>query len=198
MKSFFLLFFTFLNLALFSQKKVELVSFELKDAENKVIVEWESVSETDLLQYNIYRSVDNINYFLVGEIPAKNKKSGAKYNHNEHTAGGGIVHYRIDVIDKEGFQTVLAKASLDREDKEKSIYVYPNVENGTIKLVSAEQIFSMELEMVDMLGRVFPLSYVRENTHELLVITGPVQKGAYIVVCYINGVRYTRKKTMFI
>jgi len=198
MKNFNILLFCFLFIHSFGQKKVELLSFELKDAENKVVVIWETSSEIDVKQFNLYRSVDRTNYFLVGEVPAKNRKYGAKYLHNEHTAGGGIVYYRLDAISNDGKQTVLGNSSIEREDKEKSITVYPNIENGTIRLVSAEQIFSMEMEMIDMLGRVYALSYVNDNTHELTVITGPVQQGPYIVVCYINGTRYVRKKTMFI
>lgn len=198
MKNFSLLLFSFLFFSSFGQKNIELLSLELKDAENKVIVVWETSMEKDIKQYNVYRSVDRNNYFLVGEIPAKNRVYGAKYIHNEHTAGGGIVYYRLDGISNDGKQTVLGYKSIEREDKEKSITVYPNIENGTIKLVSAEQIFTMELEMIDMLGRVYALSFVKDNTHELTVITGPVQQGPYILVCYINGTRYMRKKTLFI
>ena len=180
-----------------AQQKTTLLGLDLRDSETKVIVSWEVEGEEDLVQYNLYRSVDEENYYLVGEIPARNSKIATKYTYDEPTAGGGIIYYKLDLILKNGKQYMLGKAKMDREDKEKAITVITNREAGNFKLISAEQIFTMELEMNDVLNRVFPLIFVRDNTHELTVITGPIQQGPYFITCYINGNRTTRKKIMF-
>ncbi|MBK9286058.1 MAG: hypothetical protein IPM51_17315 [Sphingobacteriaceae bacterium] len=180
-----------------AQTKNILTEFYLIDSDKKVIVNWEISSESDFQQYKLYRSVDEKNYYLVGEIPSRNISSASKYTYFEPTAGGGIIYYRLDLILKDGKQIVLGNTKIDREDKEKAITLIPHLESGTFKLISAEQIFSMELEMNDILERVYALNFVRDNTHELTVITGPIQQGPYFVTCFINGNRTTRKKIIF-
>jgi hypothetical protein len=181
-----------------AQEAVELSYYTLKDHPTKVEMTWETSKEIDIKQFNIYRSVDLTNYYLVGEIPAKKIKNGAKYKYADPTAGGSISYYKIEAITLTDKKITLSNAKIDRFDKQKAIYVTANIENGTFHLTSAEQIFSMELELTDMLERVYRLSYVRDNTHELTVITGPIEKGPYYVTCFINGNRTTRVKIMFI
>lgn len=181
-----------------AQPIVKLDYFDLKVDGLKVKLLWEVSGEKALKQYNLYRSVDNNNFYLIGEIPPHGGHAREHYNHLDHTVAGGINYYKLTAIGIDNSVLELARRNVDMIDMDKMVYVTPNVENGTIQLKSAEQIIDIEMELVDMLGRTFRVSFVRDNTHEITVITGPIEQGAYYLVCKINGKRFARVKTMFI
>jgi hypothetical protein len=198
MKTLFHFIFIALTFTAWSQPLVKLEYFDFKVEGLKVKLMWEVTGEKNLKQYNLFRSVDNNNFYLVGEIPSHGGHTKDNYTHLDHTASGGINYYKLVAVAPDNTVVELARRNVDMIDMDKMIYVTPNVESGTIHLNSAEQIIDIEMELVDMLGRTFRLSYVRDSTHELTIVTGPIEKGAYYLVCKINGKRYARVKTMFI
>lgn len=164
----------------------------------KVRVKWTTTSEKNLKEYLVYRSVDEQNWYVVANIPAKNSSGINNYEFVDGTGSGGINYYKLEAFDTGGVSEILKYTKVDLEDMDKVVRIYPNPPAGQIKLESAEQIQSIELELTDIFGRNYLVDFVRDNTHEITIITGPLTPGFYFLKCYLNKNRYVRKKTLII
>jgi len=89
---------------------IELVSFKAgTDADNKVILTWETATEVDNTGFNIYRARrKNGNYKQINNalIPAKgNAVSGASYSYTD-TPGKGTFYYKLEDVNYTGVSTM--------------------------------------------------------------------------------------------
>jgi hypothetical protein len=165
--------------------------------DGKVKLVWETSNSKNIKRYNIYRSIDNKNFFLAGEIPANSTTVKDNFSHYDQTAQGGINYYKLEAVSPDGQIAELARRTVEMPDMTQRIEVFPKTQGGTIRLVAGEPILQMEVELMDMLGRTYRVVFVKENLQELTLITGPVEKGAYVLVGLMNGKRIIRVKAIF-
>jgi hypothetical protein len=176
---------------------VTLVDFSANFFGDRVKLKWAASSEKNVQMFYVRRSVDHANWYVVAN--AQGRENGTvlkKYESLDKTASGGINFYKLSFVDLAGKETDLKIVNIDMEDKSKEIKVIPDNISSTIKVESAEQIMSIELELTDLLQRSYFVSFVTDNTHEITVITGGLSPGTYFLKCHLNKNRYAVKKVM--
>ncbi len=167
--------------------KAEVINFSTIIKGDLVKLEWITKSESNLKEFVVKRSVDNKNYYVVANLPAKNTQSVKSYTAIDKTASGGINFYRLYSVDIYGTFTELKNSKIDMVDKEKAITLTYDYVHSTINLISGEQINSMQVELTDILQRDYFVNFVRDSTHGLTLITnGALSPGVYYLKCLIN------------
>lgn len=197
---FLLLTFVVISNRSFAQLQVvppTVLSFSVEGLKMQSRLKWSVTGENNLKEYQVWRSVDEQNWYLVWQMPAKNRSGQLNYEFIDRTVAGGINFYRLESLTTDNKKSVLSYTKVDAEDFSKAIDITTDVKAGKIKLVSAELIQSIELELVDELDRNYPVAFVRDNTHEITIVTGPIVQGAYYLRCYLNKQRYVWKKAVF-
>lgn len=174
-----------------------ILSFTAEPLKNQARVKWTAVNESDLKEYRIYRSIDEQNWFLMWQMPAKNRKSITHYEFVDRSVAGGVNFYKLESVTNDDKNSILKYTKVDQEDLTKAVDLTIDIETGKIRLASAEQLFSIELELTDIMERTYPISFLRDSSHEIIIITGPMEHGTYYLKCYINKERYVRKKAIF-
>ncbi len=196
----FFLFCNFLiaqNDSLKNVGTIQLLEFTATIKSEKVVLTWLISTEKNNKEFIVYRSIDAVNWYVVANVSGRqNGLLIKKYESIDITASGGVNHYKLTCIDLNGKQTTLKIIKIDMEDKSKQIKATIDQLASKIKLESAEQIFNMDLELTDILGRSYYVPYVRDDTHAITVVTGPLDAGVYYLKCYLNKSRTVMKKIM--
>jgi len=176
------------------------LSFIATDLQNKgkVKVQWVTSFEKNIKEFLVFRSVDQTNWYVVANMSAKNTSHVSNYEFIDGTGSGGINYYKLEALSPAGERTVLKFTKVDLEDMDKVVRIFPDAVAGQIRVESAEQISSIELELTDILDRNYRIDFVRDNTHQITLVTGPLTPGVYYLKCYLNKNRYVRKKALII
>jgi hypothetical protein len=179
------------------QPTVTVLTFTAVEHKANVKLKWTTSFESDVRDYYVYRSIDRENWFVVGVFAAKKGSMIKDYEFVDFTANGGMNYYKLEAESPKGEKQALKFAEIELEDKTKAVTVYWEREMARIKLISGEQIYSITLELTDEIGRQYPVSFVRDNTHEITIIPGPLDYGAYFLKCDLNKTRTVRKKAIY-
>ena len=176
---------------------VTLVDFSATIIDDKVKLKWTTSSEKNNKEFFVYRSIDEANWYVVVNVPGKiNSTTLKNYESTDKTVSGGINFYKLGYFDQDENFTLLKIVKIEMEDKSKEIKVTPDNISSTIKLESAEQISSIDLELTDLLQRSYFANFVTDNTNQITIITGPLSSGVYFLKCYLNKNRTAIKKVM--
>jgi hypothetical protein len=179
------------------QPTVTVVTFTAAEYKAGVKLKWTTSFESDVKEYFVYRSIDRENWYVVGEFPVKTGSLIKDYEFVDFTANGGVNYYKLEAQNAKGEKQDLKFAEIELEDKAKAVTVYWERDMARIRLKSGEQIFSIKLELTDEIGREYPVSFVRDNTHEITIIPAPLDYGAYFLKCDLNNNRTVRKKAIY-
>ncbi len=100
---------TFAQEISFDWVPVELASFHAEYTTGKVVLSWETASETENLGFNIYRSpAENGEYRKINKkliAGAGNSASGSVYSWVDDTAAEGLNYYQLEDVDHAGTTT---------------------------------------------------------------------------------------------
>lgn len=82
---------------------VELLSFSATAQSDGILLEWSTASERNNDRFTVERSLDNIAFEPVGEVPgAGNSTAVLRYSLVDHVPAPGINYYRLAQTDKDG------------------------------------------------------------------------------------------------
>lgn len=186
----FFIFLLCLSTKTFVAQEAEVISFSAKVSGDIVKLEWITSKENNIKEYLVKRSIDNVNYFVVANMSAKNTQAIKSYTSTDKSVSGGINYYKLFFMDAAGKATELKTSKIDMVDKTKAITLIYDDIYSTIRLESGEQISSMELGLTDLLQRNYTINFIRDSTHALTVITAAaLTPGIYFLKCFINGNR---------
>jgi hypothetical protein len=119
---------------------VTVTSVKANQKGKDISVEWQVENESNMMQYDVERSVDGIRFSKIGAVEAANKVTGT-YSLADNSPATGYNYYRIRSIDINGKSTYtqIVKVSVDAIAKS-GIAIYPNpVVSGIINLQLTNQ-----------------------------------------------------------
>ena len=201
MKRFFILLFLLIlstpQLSAQNTPTAQLIAFTASEVKSNVKIQWSTSLEANVKEFFVYRSIDKQNWFVVGVYPSKKGGLIKNYDFIDITANGGMNYYKLEAVGEDGQRTELRQSEIEMEDKEKAVYVYWETELVRIKLKAGSPFLNIQLELTDVIGRTYPVNFVRDNSHEITIITGELNRGAYFLKCDIDGKRTVRRKAVF-
>ena len=118
---------------------VEFISFTATLAGDDVDLKWETARERDILRFDVEKSIDGIDYTVIGNSNPFNTTGAHSYKYTDSEAAlqnSGKIYYRIREVDMDGSSTYSRAVMVSLPDKPAHLVFYPNpVESaGQLKL----------------------------------------------------------------
>lgn len=156
-----------------------LVQFTAYARNGVVQLNWKTVSEQNLKQFEIEYSTGNNNYSRAGIVQALNSSDGSQYSFEHTPAHTGIVYYRLRVLDFDGSFEYSPIRAVDLSVKNK-FFVYPSlIRTGTINVFVSEPWET--IEVISMNGAVMRKQNIKERTGRIEIPVHNLSAGNYIL-----------------
>ncbi len=177
---------------------IELYSFTAKEENNKVLLEWVSLSETNNDVYTVYKSHDGTNWEFVSEVSgAGNSSDKQLYSLEDNQPYDGISYYRLTQTDFDGTTEELGIRSVKIEDLLSSsgtLNVYPS---------PAEHFLTVELhggklnyfKLINALGVDVSssASVIKKSESKCLMDISGLPSGVYFIVNKENSIKVIKR-----
>ncbi len=170
---------------------LKFISYTLRQAQgDKVENIWVTANEVNVSHFNILRSIDGVNFKVIGKVKAQNKS----YNEYGFTDNGqlstvdGRLYYRIESVDFDGRKQYSEIRNIKLETKT-GISLSPNPAK---EFVTVECKGAKELLIIDYLGRA--IKQFNNATQPQTINCKQLTKGLYVVKATMaNGQVKTEK-----
>ena len=170
---------------------VTLISYQVNCIEdNASIISWTTASESNSSYFQLEKSRDGVNWYLLTEIEAAgNSTIKIEYEFFDLEKFSGVFYYRLKQFDFDGGEIIYEPISVSCRDAENSMIVFPNPSNGDFTISSSEV---GTFNIINELGQVVRTVEITEvNGNQVKVEDMP--NGAYFVTGTLNGEIVTKK-----
>lgn len=172
---------------------VELSNFTATKNGNGVKLNWETGSEQNSAYFDVERSSDGTNFSTIGKMNAAgNSSTIIKYNFTDNNPATGRNFYRLRQVDLDA-KFEYSKTLSVNMSANTSVSIYPNpvVNNVMVEYPKAGK--GAIYKIISMDGRVMKNGILPENSTQLNISLGGMQRGSYIVVITNNGEQYQQR-----
>ncbi len=176
---------------------IDFVSFNCQKSNNKNALHFETAVEENMAFFEIERSVDAINFDIVGKIAAKNR--AGKYIFIDETAlSNASYYYRIAAVETLGQKkrTSICYA-LENPLDDREIKLYPNPCNEEFYFdVNLKTVSRLEINVLDMCGRIVKsyIKFIEPGKQKISSNINDLNSGAYLVQVSINNESFKPKR----
>ncbi|MFT3676786.1 MAG: T9SS type A sorting domain-containing protein [Chitinophagaceae bacterium] len=168
---------------------------------NGVQVEWSNLTEREILNYEVERSANGIDFYAVNQqLPKSNRDDKASYTFFDASPVNGANYYRVRVQEQTGKVIYSKILRVEMGSTKYSFSLYPNPVTGkqlTVSLNGVKQ-GKYNVQIIDAAGqRVFTtnLSNVGTGVTQMIELPANVKTGMYMMI--VNGDNY-RETQQFI
>ena len=139
---------------------------------------WTTANEINVSHFNILKSIDGVNFIIIGKIKAQNKITN-EYSFTDETPNEGLNYYKIESVDFDGRKQYSTTQQINTKPQTPNIAVFPNPAKDYLNISSQENI--KEIKIINQIGQV--LEYQTPNCKQITINTKQLIKGVYIVQC---------------
>lgn len=134
---------------------VELISFNSKKDNGGIVLEWITASETNNQGFQIQKSKNGRDWEIIDFIEGKRTTNEInEYQYQDTNPFSGNNYYRLKQIDFDGAFEYSKVITVEYDNSERSIEVFPNPSNGLINLqIDNPSNRRMRITISDNLGR---------------------------------------------
>jgi hypothetical protein len=181
--------FTFGSKGFSNPLPVSLVSFTATPVnKNKVLIEWNTASESNNDHFDVERSTDGVNFELVGKEKGKgNPHKASAYSMYDHKPHKGQSYYRLRQVDLNGQETFspLAPVLLDETTGEELLYnLFPNPTAGEFTLEG--DVDGAEVMIYNTLGQQVKYIVRSRTAGDIQFDCNAFAKGVYFIHIKLN------------
>jgi hypothetical protein len=148
-------------------------------------LKWTTQSEQNSSHFEMERSVDAINFEMIGRVNAMGVSNQVKqYSFNDVNPIKGMNYYRLKMVDIDGTNANSNTIALEIKGKETIFVFFPNPTSDVVSYqFTAETNESLNMEVVNTLGQVVISQNrnVRVGTNSISVNMSELAPGAYTV-----------------
>lgn len=160
---------------------IEMMSYDVRSIEKSVMVSWVVFAESDIIEYEIQKSIDLNDVLTIGTVSSGN----LQYAFNDLNPLDGISYYRVVAKLRNGEKEFFywKKADFIFKIKE-SISIYPNpIEAGNVLRIRNSETYSGSIEIIDLSGKtVFQREINIDGAAPIeLIIPENISQGCYIL-----------------
>jgi hypothetical protein len=166
---------------------VELLQFKATSTADGVSLEWSTATELDNDHFEVLRSEDLVNWWVVAIQPGHGTTSQVHhYYANDPFAPQKVLYYRLKQVDYDGTETLSKIVVVDRLGNTQKFEIFPNPAVNQIQLKF--QSAASHVEVLDMHGHLIRNEKVAYNTFDMNINIQGLEKGIYLVrVNYLDG-----------
>jgi hypothetical protein len=148
-------------------------------------LKWTTQSEQNSSHFEIERSVDAINFEMIGRVNAMGVSNQLKqYSFNDVNPIRGMNYYRLKMVDIDGTNANSNTIALEIKGKETTFVLFPNPTSDVVSYqYEAETNESLYMEVVNALGQVVisQTRAARVGTNSVPMNLSELAPGAYTV-----------------
>jgi glucose/arabinose dehydrogenase len=158
---------------------VTLVSFQGQPGDGGVNLSWETSFEQNVKQFEVQYSENNIDFTVVGVVPALNNLNGETYRFTHTVFNKQRVYYRLKTVDLDGAADYSKIITVEITGSARN-YVFPTIgTNGTVSLYLSEKFENVEI--LDLYGRLLRKQMLGGRTGRIDIPLPQSASGAVIV-----------------
>ncbi|HWB25204.1 MAG TPA: alpha-amylase family glycosyl hydrolase [Chitinophagaceae bacterium] len=189
-------YYVFTNLDLHALP-VKWLSFTAnRQTDNSILLNWSTSEEINNSHFDVERSVDGLNYTLIGSVPAaKANNSMESYTYTDAHPYNGMNYYRLKQVDKDGSFGYSKTIAVSSNGAHVLWQVYPNPAGSNTALYVNTNLSKVQMILTDASGRVVYKSQLSAVTTGQR-INLPVQnlaKGVYLLKVSSDKLSHTEK-----
>lgn len=145
-----------------------------------VQLRWETFFEDNFLQFDVEMSDNAKNFVKIGTVAAKQSSNGSKYQFYHRKTTGGLVYYRLKMIDKDGTFANSKMIAINLSDDQVAGFVRPSmIKDGQLNLFLEESYNSVQL--ISLTGYTVFEHDIRNRNGAVEIPINAVTSGLYIV-----------------
>jgi len=134
---------------------IELVYFKGKSFNNENVLNWATSKEMNFQRFEILRSGDGKEFKVIGSVNARDGSQQNDYSFTDNAAPGGLSHYKLKPIDKDGSYKFTSVVSLSKRSQAFAVEQYPNPAREKLNLNIEGKIFGgIEIVVLDLKGNI--------------------------------------------
>ena len=155
---------------------------------------WSTVTELNVANYMVQRSVNGTDFVTVKTIPALNKFTSTTYSYSDAISTIGNLYYRLLMVDRNGTFTC-SKIVMVKIGTGYTCSLSPNPVNNRLKLhITNDKFENVTLQVVNRLGKVVyqQPAYLCKGATDISLDVTNYSKGSYLVS--IRGTYYHQKQ----
>ncbi len=116
-----------------AQLPVTFSSFEAKSSNEKVVINWQTATESNVREFNLQHSIDGFSFNTIFSVKANNLGAG-NYTSTHKYPNKGANYYRIQTIDIDGVISYSRLVSVPLVNDAERLMVFPNPARDFITL----------------------------------------------------------------
>lgn len=145
--------------------------------ENKVAINWTTITEINTNYFYVERSTDGSNYKTIGTVQAAGYSNSEKhYNSVDQLLESGTYYYRIKIIDRDGKISYSVIRSITYKQKADEVVIGPNPFTSHFTIRNAKQV--KQVDLYDMSGRLI-ITRSSNGQSTLSISTNNLSSGVY-------------------
>lgn len=170
---------------------VELVDFDAENYSEGNKLSWKTLSETQNEKVIIERSIDGLNWDVLGEVlGAGNSSVEIAYEFWDDRPVMGMNYYRLKQVDFDGSWEFSDIVTVDLRNR---FVLFPNPADQQVQLVlDQDQSLPLNLQISNAQGEVVHSGIINENYHDIDIST--FSNGVYFVRFFEEGSLYSVEK----
>jgi len=167
---------------------VELVYLNVRNDQNKTILNWQTASEINNDRFEIERSSDANKYEMIGAVRGEgNSQRAIDYTFTDENPNSGINYYRLKQVDIDGTVAYSDVVSV-KIDRKSEVQVTPT---STFDFVTVSTGVQSSIVVRSFNGQVMNMQSDLEGNFNIDMANYP--QGVYFLTIDINGVLLTNK-----
>lgn len=155
---------------------IQLTDFSGVLKDRKVVLNWETATESDFSHFELERSEDKLHFEKLARIEGQNTFIGGKYHFIDEEPKSAN-YYRLKQVDLDG-QFVYSKIIFVGNNPASNIVIYPTIANSFISIEGL--VHQKEIQVYDINGRLVLSTYNPSESITRLDISS-LDKGMYFV-----------------
>ena len=176
---------------------VDLVSFNAREENDKVLLDWQTASELNNDFFEIQRSEDGENWMVIGEVDGNGTINEViEYGYTDARPLFGSSYYRLRQVDFDGqFEySPVRSVNIQHSGRSLEVTLYPNPTTGdniNIRLISTNRRNNVKIRLIDFSGKIFLNEFVDVKKFvrdQRIIPCKKLQKGIYILEVDQNNV----------
>lgn len=125
-------------------------NFSVTNKDNKVVLNWNSITEVNAKEYQVQRSVDGRNFEQIGTVAAKGMANEYQFTDNRLPNNLYTIYYKLKMVDKDGKYSYSPVRQLSILNTQFSIRIYPNPTKNILNIKAAN---ATQVRIVDVVGK---------------------------------------------
>ncbi len=171
---------------------ITLISFNAFPENGEVKLEWSTASETDNAFFTIQKSTDGRGWTTVQKVLGSGTSSNIEnYTAYDQTPFPGISYYRLMQTDIDGKQTFSPIISINLENKNAEISVFPNPAINLVN-ISLPASARYEISLLNISGQLIYSTTITTGDNLVLNVSG-YKTGVYFIRIIHEGITETKK-----